>query len=464
MLKRHEIEVLREAGHSQESISQLSGASVRTVRRIGQEGAHPRRSRRRPGRPAQAEPFRDWIKVLLESEPHLLTLEILRRARLDGYAAGKSAMYQLVATLRPTPVVPLVRFEGLAGEFVQHDFGEVEVRFVDGTIRRYQFFATRWKYSRWTQVALVTDQRAETLVRALVDHYAAIGGVPLLAVFDRPKTVAVAWKKDGTVTKWNAIFAEVMLQLGVSPELCWPYQPRQKGSVENLVGWVKGSFFKQRRFIDDVDLRQQLAEWHTDVNTRRPSRATSEIPELRMTAERPRLRPLKVTPETLALRIPVVVRPTANVLHDTHEYSMPPNTIGMGGTLFLYRDRVQIIAGIGARACQALHLRLFEPRAKSILPEHRIAMVAKVRGLRAKQYLKREHLLEAGKSAEEYLTALIYRQPKEWAAEVDELHWLLVQHGPRAMGRAFTSANLSGALGAESIAHLLNAGRQEVAS
>jgi hypothetical protein len=59
-----------------------------------------------------------------------------------------------------------------------------------------------------------------------------------------------------TVTTWNPTFADVVLQLGVGVELCWPYMAWQKGSIENLVGWVKGSFFKPRRFLDDADLTQ----------------------------------------------------------------------------------------------------------------------------------------------------------------------------------------------------------------
>ena len=62
-----------------------------------------------------------------------------------------------------------------------------------------------------------------------------MGGVPLLAVFDRPKTVAPAWRKDGQVTEWNSTFAGVMLELGVGVELCWPASPEQKGGIENLV-------------------------------------------------------------------------------------------------------------------------------------------------------------------------------------------------------------------------------------
>lgn len=124
-------------------------------------------------------------------------------------------------------------------------------------------FASRLKYSRWIEVTLVPDERAETLVRTWVDHFAAIGGVPLLAVFDRPKTVALKWTRDGHVTEWHPLFAVVALALSVGIELCWPASPWQKGAVENLVGWVKGSFFKQRRFVDDEDRLQQLAEWAT---------------------------------------------------------------------------------------------------------------------------------------------------------------------------------------------------------
>jgi ABC-type antimicrobial peptide transport system permease subunit len=47
----------------------------------------------------------------------------------------------------------------------------------------------------------------------------------------------------------------------------------------------------------------------------------------------------------LALRIPVSVNPTGVVIHDGHPYSMPPDAIGLPGTLYLYRDRVRIIAG-----------------------------------------------------------------------------------------------------------------------
>jgi len=352
--------------------------------------------------------------------------------REAGYEGGKTALYGLVASLRPKSCKPLVRFEGLPGEFSQHDFGEIEVEFVSGTRRRIHFFASRLKYSRLMRVSLVQDEAAESLVRTLAEHLASWGGRPLLCVFDRPKTIALQWQKNGEVTEWNPIFAYATLEMGVGVELCWPYRAQQKGSVENLVGFVKSSFFKVRRFHDEEDLRQQLQAWHGEVNEERPCRATGVIPAVRWAEERPRLRPLKVPPEDLALRIPVYVGPTGTVLHDGHAYSMPPEAISMPATLYLYGQRVRIVAG----RYEALHPRKFVEHEGSSLAEHRAALVAAVSGKRGRRYLKRQQLLELGEPAIRYLTEIVHRRPRQWYEDVDRLHQILQSHGPEVLRRA----------------------------
>jgi len=457
LLKRHAIQVLHRAGHTLEEIAGLVGVSKRTVQRVAAEPevthveTANERARRRVGRPSKAEQVRASVTAWLKAEPDLLGVEILRRAKLDGYTGSKSALYALVGTLRPATIRPIMRFEGLPGEFTQHDFGQVEVRFLDGRTQRVHFFASRLKYSRWAEVSVVTNQQAETLARTLVDHFHAVGGIPLLAVFDRPKTVALRWANDGTVTEWNPIFAGVALDLRLGIELCWPYAANQKGSTENLVGWVKGSFFKQRRFLDEEDLRAQLRDWLFETNNERPSRATGVTPAARLAEELPRLRPLKVTPESLALRIPVVVGPTGYVVHDTHRYSMHPDAIGIAGTLFLYRDSVRIVAG----RFEATHARLLERQAISTLPEHRTAMVAAVSGKRGKRYLQRQHLLDLGEAVHLFLTELTHRRPRLWVADVERLHDMLQQHGPAVLIAACQQALEAQAFGAEYVAHFV---------
>jgi transposase len=457
MVRRHEIQVLRRAGHSLVETAKQVGVSQSSVQRVEAEpevasfDTDEERRRRGVGRPSKAEPFRAFLVGELAVQPDVMSLELLRRARAKGYGGGRSALYELVKELRPERPQPVVRFEGLPGEFSQHDFGHVDVRYIDGRVRRVHFFASRLKYSRWVQVSLVENEQVESLARALVEHLDAWGGRPLLAVFDRPKTIALEWSKDGKVVKWNPTFAAVVLDLGLGVELCWPKQPRQKGAVENLVGWVKGSFFKQRRFVDDEDLAQQLAEWHVEVNTKRPSRATRIVPAARLVEERARLRPLSVAPAELALRIPIIVGPTGYVLHDTHPYSMPPEAIGLAGTLWLHRDRVRIVAGNH----EARHPRLFERDASSTLPEHRAQRVAAVSGQRAKRYMKREHLLALGEHALVYITEIVHRRPRVWIRDVDRLHDLLERHGDLALRAAFARGLDEGAFGAEYIAHYL---------
>jgi transposase len=460
MLKRHEVEILLKAGHAKTEVARLAGVSLCSVKRIAQEGPvlHvdnvAERTQRQIGRPSTAQNFRNQVMGILQEEPDLATLEILRRVRETGYPGGKTALYALVASLRPRSVKPLVRFAGLAGEFSQHDFGQVQVKFLDGACRQIHFFASRLKYSRFMRVSLVKDETVESLVRTLAEHLASWGGRPLLCVFDRPKTVALEWRKNGEVTEWNPVFAYATLEMGVGVELCWPYCAQQKGSVENLVGFVKSSFFKVRRFHDEEDLQQQLEEWHPEVNEQRPCRATGVIPALRLQEEAPRLRALKVQPEDLALRIPVYVGPTGTVLHEGHAYSMPPEAISMPGTLYLYRERVRIVAG----RYEAVHPRKFAPQEGSSLAEHRAAMVAAVSGKRGKRYLKRQQLLELGEPAIRYLTEIVHRRPQHWYQDIDRLHRILQSHGPEVLRRAMEEGLREQVFGAFYVERCLQAG------
>jgi hypothetical protein len=138
-------------------------------------------------------------------------------------------------------------------------------------------------------------------------------------------------------------------------------------------------------------------------------------------------------------------------MHDGHPYSMPPDAIGLPGTLYLYRDRVRIIAG----RFQANHERKFQPGDGSILPEHRAQRVAAVSGKRARRYLQRQHLIDLGAAALAYLTELTHRRPRTWIHEVERLHELLQTHGDAALRTAFERGVAAQAIGAEYIAHYL---------
>lgn len=442
LLKRHEIQVLLRAGFSVSDVATRSATSDDTVRRVRDEtpvqhvdDAVATRERR-IGRPSKAAPFASKAKAWLDAEPDLPTQELLRRAKEAGYEGNKTAFYALVAGLRPPRATPVVRFEGLPGEFSQHDFGHVDVRFVDGRKKRVHFFASRLKYSRFAAVTLVDNERVETIVRCLARDFVTFGGLPLMAVFDRPKTIVQKGGKGREVEAFNATFAQAIVDLGVGVEMCAPRSGNQKGSVERLVGWVKSSFFKHRKFQDEADLGAQLAAWHVEVNTKTPSRATGVIPETRRLEELARLRPIKVLPEKLALRVPIFVGPTAEVMFEGAPYSMPPEATHVAGTLFLYEDRLRIIAG----RFDVVHRRRSKGEPPAPLPEHRAAKLAAVHGTRAKLYEKRQQLLHLGPASLTLLTEITHREPRLARRRVEELYELLVQHGDDAMRTAITQA------------------------
>ena len=164
---------------------------------------------------------------------------------------------------------------------------------------------------------------------------------------------------------------------------------------------------------------------HDEVNHQTPSRATGEIPEERRQQELERLRPIKVFPEKLALRIPVVVGPTAEVHFEGVPYSMPPRAANMSGTLFLFEDRVRIVAG----RFTAVHRRRSKGDPPAPLPEHRSAKIAAVHGTRAKLYEKRQQLLNLGADALAPLTEITHRQPRLASRRVEELYAMLDRHG-----------------------------------
>ena len=134
MLKRHEIQVLRRAGHTWAEVAALSGVSVGTVRRVAAEAAvttvdnEAERARRQIGRPVEGRG--------VSGRPRAGADRGARRCGRSSCCTAPAKPATPAARVRcmrwcrrcgSAPVTPLVRFEGLPGEFSQHDFGEVWV-------------------------------------------------------------------------------------------------------------------------------------------------------------------------------------------------------------------------------------------------------------------------------------------------------------------------------------------------
>lgn len=180
LLERFMVQQLRQQGATQKVVREATGMSERTIRRIQQEPPVTNtddlnfRKSRKLGRPSTAELYEQTVRQWFE-EPRKLedgplkSIEVFTRLKALGYTGGKTAVYDLVRRVRPPDIKPpIVRFEGLPGEFSQHDFGQRQVSFEDGTTGVIHFFASRLKYSRMIDVQVVENERLETVVRCLL--------------------------------------------------------------------------------------------------------------------------------------------------------------------------------------------------------------------------------------------------------------------------------------------------------
>lgn len=454
-MKRLQIQHLREAGLSVERTAAASGVSPRTVERVSSEDpisdpkACDESARRRVGRPSPVARFEEQVRAWLKADPGMTSVAILERLRGQGYEGGKSAVYQLARRLRPPKRKDgIVRFEAVPGEFAQHDFGQLVVRYADGTQERIRFFASQLQYSRLVHVRLVEDETAETVCHSLVEAYTYFGGMPLLGVFDNARSIVT--KREGKHVTWQDTFAWFTVECGFSPHVTWPYRPQEKGGVENLVGFVKSNFFKVHEFRDRADLEEKLAAWHTRVNDERPSRATGDVPRARMMLEAERLRPLRLDPHGYTLRYARVVRTDGFVEVAGKRYFAGYAHIGRALTVRVGEREILIYAEEGP---PIVHPRFPANGKYSVLDGQREELLVKPG---ARPYVKRQLLMDTCPAAEWFMTELRHRRPDQWQEEVDALFTLLEMHGEIAVRDALIEAARRGVVGSEYVVAILH--------
>jgi transposase len=452
-MERSAIYLLAKRGKSQRQIARELGYSRETVARVLREPVEKAPARRT--RSSQVDPYRpqieEWVRAKLTA---VRMLELARADSVQPYRGGRSVFNEAVRRIRLAQQqaeadVP-VRFEGLPGEYLQVDWGEIRrFPFTQQLPQTRYFLACRLKYSRWSWVRFTDNMRQETLVRGLVDCLGALGWVPWVLVFDNMKTVTTGRDAAGEPV-WHPAFWQVAQEFGFHPEACAIGAGNQKGSVESLVKWVKGNFLAGRSFVDDTDLAQQAAEWVAEAN-QRPSSATGDPPVRRLAAEAQRGGPLPPTAHDYGLLMASRVTRESLVPVEGNAYSVPLGHVGAPVTVRLHRERVLIWRDTvplaeHRRAPAGAQRRVIEPA-------HFTALFA--RKPRAQVMLYRQALLDLGEPATSYLTEVSCRRRDRLRTEVLSIYAAWQQQGSAALLAAMTAAAQAGAYGAEYLTTLL---------
>lgn len=452
-MDRSGIKSLRRRDMKVKDIAETMGMDRKTVMKVLKEPVEvaPQARDRASMVDAFAASIKDWLK---RDVPVKRMLELAQEAT-EPYKGKRSEFYNQVAQLRRELKLEeqdaLVRFEGLAGEYCQIDWGETrDLSFHRQAAGTRYFFCARLKFSRMSFVKFTTDMKLETLLRCMLAAFAWFGGVPWVCVFDNMKTVTTG-RDEHHQPIWNKTFLKLMFELESHPLACWPQSGNQKGAVENLVGWVKTSFLPERSFIDDADLDRQATVW-VDRANQTVSQAHGEAPvDVWRDRERAKLLPLSTSADSYGLAFEVVAGTESLVNIDANRYSVP---VGCMGRPMLARVRQDWIDFYWEEKLVAHHARAKTKQFRPIrVPEHYAEVFRKKP--RAQVMLYRDHLMQVDASIAGYIETLCFNERGTFGPHILRMYSLLQEHGPDDLGAACAVASEHGAYGADYLQVLL---------
>jgi transposase len=458
-MDRATIHYLHQKGWTKVEIAEFVGHHRDTITRVLREplDQHPA-ARLRPSAVAVFDTqIRTWLDQRLSVQR---MLELARTDPDHPYTGQATALYDYVRPIKRarkgSPGDVPIRFEGLPGELLQIDWGEVRrFRFTQPDLlgqTRY-FFAARLKYSRFMWVRFTTDMREETLLRCLISSFVALGGVPWVVTSDNMKTIILG-RDASDQPIWHPAFQQCAAEFGFLPAVCTPAAANQKGAVENLVKFVKGNFLAGRTFYDDADWAQDSAAWLTRVNDERPSEATQRLPRQLLADEQPHFGSLPAVAHDYGMFESVKVSRESLVAIATNRYSVPAQLVGHALTARIYPTRIELFYGTDRVAS---HPRHFGRNTRIVVPEHFEAVFA--HKPRARIMVYRDWLVGLGAGVASYIAQLCRKRYAEMDAQITALYTIAQQAGRDEFVAALELAAEQHTFGAEYVSALLAAPR-----
>jgi transposase len=277
-------------GVSQREIARRLGINRRTVARlVGSE--EPPLYRRAPAG-SQLDPLEPVLRQLLAEWPQIKAprvTEILRAGY--GYEGSVRLVRAHLGRLRPAAVRVAQRTGYRPGQVLQLDWAEMETRpKLWGRERRVYALVASLPYSGAQTAFFSVDMTIESFLEGHVRAFEWLGGVPRECVYDNLRSVVARRERDEVV--WNRRFLHLRGHYGFHATACTPASPREKGSVEAGVRYVKSGFWPARRFACLPELDEQYAGWRDRVcNVRIHASGRFPVAE-RLAEERQALRPL----------------------------------------------------------------------------------------------------------------------------------------------------------------------------
>jgi transposase len=335
------VRALAADGISQREIAARLGINRRTVRRLVEADDPPRYSRVPAGSILDA--FEPVMRRLLVEWPEIRAPRLAEILCEDyGYEGGVDLVRKRLALLRPREAERPAQKTGYRpGQVLQIDWAEMPTRpRIAGRERRVYALICTLPFSGASTAHFSFDMTAESFLEGHVRAFAWLGGVPRECVYDNLRS-AVA-RRDGDQITWNARFVQLRGHYAFHATACTPATPREKGSVEGAVRYLKTGFWLARRFGSLPELDDVFADWRDRIALPRRHATGQHVVAERLAHERGQLRALPPVAFDAAGRRASRVPLDAYLKHAGSFYRAPETLVHQRVELRWDRDRVWI--------------------------------------------------------------------------------------------------------------------------
>jgi len=247
-----DINDLHRQGNSIRAITQITGYSRNTVRRVLRQSAPESFSQ--PLRASKLDPYKAYLAQRLATYS-LSAVRLLGEIRPMGFTGSIDIVQRYIkelSTSRSASARATVRFETPPGAQAQVDWASCG-RLPSG--ESVYAFVMVLGFSRMLYAQFTLSMDVTTLLECHKSAFAYFGGWTQTILYDNMKQVRLGQDR------MNPLLLDFAHHYGFTPKTHRVRRPRTKGKVERMVDYLKDSFVLGRSFADLEDINAQGRHW-----------------------------------------------------------------------------------------------------------------------------------------------------------------------------------------------------------
>jgi len=294
------------------------------------------------------EPYKHIINDYLDQDDYQATWIFDRIKRL-GYPGGYDTIKQHVRRIKEQKTrLAYIRFETEPGLQAQVDWGDFQIRGLDGKTSTIYAFVLVLGYSRAMYVEFVERCTLDVFMDCHIRAFHHLQGIPAEIVYDNMKNVVIGREK-GKPT-FNMEFLFFAHHYGFQPRIAPPYSPWVKGKAERPIHYVRERFWRGYDFTSVEVANEDVTAWLTGTANCRIHGTHREPVNERWTQEIPCL--LKHPPVAFdtSLKVFRKVYKDCTLSYNGNRYQVPYHAVGKivmlkvkGDTLRIYHDQELLV-------------------------------------------------------------------------------------------------------------------------